>query len=683
MVGIIAGAVARGYTAHTIVNALVKRFPQHAGKIESAYAAGYTADRILQSIDRNNGHQDADKYLTENEQVRKRDKEQKRNAAYKAVAGIAATSALVGGGAGAISALRQRNRAVYPSQILPAMPQQRGIPNQNRQGIGFTPGQQQGNPPPQQPPQAPAQPRNQPPGPSPRPMGGMPAPQQQQNAQPPAVRNPEKNITLVKNLREDNRVANILKGTADLAIATEALRKLIPRAKVDILDKAEGGLEQVVQDYAKHLQDNPPAIREQFQGLQGQQPIQHIDQEKTIPEYIEKKGEDKYNNTEKKELDQQKNMIDLFHTSPDLIEKIHDDGRFGSSLFFSDKPYYMSQASKNLYKMKADKDKILDINDLRNLNEKEHEKIKPILEKIIETLQVDEDIALDLLSEKKDLNSFFSKLEDYINYDYDEDDSEDKEEKKRLYDFLSKQDLGELQWDMQGLSLMAANALGYEGAELTDEQGTSYLINMKGREKELRLMKNEEEEQNVPEEILEQAKNIVSTPIGPAEIKHDGKEGKIVQTEKGQKSFPHDQVEQVPDDVIQAVSNILQIPEVDRSSNIALFMYNPQDAEMYFQFHNGEAYKYYGIDPEKVFRLANKMSIPITSGQNIFGAWSPEDKKSLGATFYQEILKDPKYKKSKKGEAPNPNYVKLDTLYDYWEKLRKKKSPKKSKETDV
>ena len=40
------------------------------------------------------------------------------------------------------------------------------------------------------------------------------------------------------------------------------------------------------------------------------------------------------------------------------------------------------------------------------------------------------------------------------------------------------------------------------------------------------------------------------------------------------------------------------------------------------------------------------MGIPITQGKNIFGAWSPEDKKSLGATLIKEIINDPKYKKT-------------------------------------
>ena len=69
--------------------------------------------------------------------------------------------------------------------------------------------------------------------------------------------------------------------------------------------------------------------------------------------------------------------------------------------------------------------------------------------------------------------------------------------------------------------------------------------------------------------------------------------------------------------------------------------------------------------------ITNKLHIPITEGKNIFGAWSPEDKESLGAALFQEIISDPLYKKPKKGEPPNPNYVKLDTMYDYWKKLRK------------
>ncbi len=129
------------------------------------------------------------------------------------------------------------------------------------------------------------------------------------------------------------------------------------------------------------------------------------------------------------------------------------------------------------------------------------------------------------------------------------------------------------------------------------------------------------------------------------------------------------------EELINQVQDILNIPEIDRSSIVSLFNYDPVDKQIFIQFHNGTTTKYLDVDPEKVFRIANKMGIPVSEGKNIFGAWSPKDKKSLGATLIQEIIRDPKYKKSPPGQEPNPNYRNLETLYDYWELLRKK--PKK------
>lgn len=680
----VSSALLHSYPARVVLNRLIQSHPQHANKINNALAANYPAEVILRKLSGNRSQEEPEEnYLTEHEKVQKRDTKQKRKAALQAL-GVLGTAGAVAAGAIGYATRNQPGGAVRPSQILPAPrgqgPQRGGaLPAPQQQQLGYQPRPQQ------QPPQAPQSPIQPQGGPQQLPM----APQvPQPNVQPPAPRNIDKNVTLVRNIRADTQIENILKSAPDVATAAAIIRKVMPRVKVDLLDRTEGGLEQIISDYSQHLQDNPPAVREQFQPKVPRQqmpPVEQMQQpemqQQQQPMEEQQAAQIK---SENQPPEEDINEIELFHTSPNIIKDINDYGRFGSSLFFSRRPYYMSEQSKHLYKIKENEDKILDVSELRNLSENDSLKIKPFIEEIMGLLGVDEEKAIDLLSEDTDVHSMFNRLSNYMENRYDDDDDEDrKEERKRLYDELSSRDLGELSWDIQHLSFQAAQALGYEGAKLTDEQGTSYLINMKGREKELRLMKDEDEEADILPEVKEVANTIVMTPEGPAEIKHDGEAGKIVKTEKGQKSFAHDDIEKVPEDVIQAVSNILQIPEEDRSSNIALFMYNPQDSEMYFQFHDGSAYKYYGIDPEKVFRLANKMSIPITSGQNIFGAWSPDDKKSLGATFYQEVLKDPKYKKSKKGEPPNPNYVKLETLYDYWEKLRKKKYVKKSKEKDV
>jgi KTSC domain-containing protein len=170
---------------------------------------------------------------------------------------------------------------------------------------------------------------------------------------------------------------------------------------------------------------------------------------------------------------------------------------------------------------------------------------------------------------------------------------------------------------------------------------------------------------------------VVATPQGVGEVKEIRNGKAIVDVDGKKHQVDEEDLEEEPKEVIEEVQKLLKIPEVDRSSIVSLFTFDPDEKKMYIQFHNGETYKYLDVDPEKVMKIANKMGIPITKGKNIFGAWSPEDKKSLGATLIKEIINDPKYKKTKKGEEPNPNYIQLETLYDYWEKLRQK--PKKKK----
>lgn len=181
-----------------------------------------------------------------------------------------------------------------------------------------------------------------------------------------------------------------------------------------------------------------------------------------------------------------------------------------------------------------------------------------------------------------------------------------------------------------------------------------------------------------PEPPRKEMGSVVVTPNGEVgEIKAKDKAGVLVEVNGKAKRYTEDQLEGEDKDVVEAVQQILDIPEVDRSSIVSLFTYDPEDNAMYIQFHTGDTYKYLDVDPKKVYAVANKMGIPITKGKNIFGAWSPQDKKSLGATLIQEIMKDPKYAKPKHGQPENPNYRRLDTLYDYWTKLRK--PPKRKK----
>ncbi len=254
MIPSILNAVSKGYTASRVLNHLTKKSPKLKDAIQDALSYGYTANTILKHIsgDKNNS---SDQYLTEREKTRKGFDLNRKRALSQAVGTLGA----VGAGAAGIYGLMQGQSAIRPSAILPAQQSRpmipKGLPNQTinmpnarltyqqgglpqpqaRGGLPYSP--QGGGP---KAPQAPT---------SPIPQGSAP--------QAPIPYNPERNINLVRNIKVDNVFENIAKNGYDIATASQILRKLIPRAKIDILDKVEGGLEKVFEDYSQHLQQNP------------------------------------------------------------------------------------------------------------------------------------------------------------------------------------------------------------------------------------------------------------------------------------------------------------------------------------------------------------------------------------------------------------------------------------------
>src|SRR5665213_1391302 len=204
MASIITNAIASGYNARVILQQLARRFPQHAAKIEAAEAAGYTADKILQRLDKGRASEDSNDYLTEEEKTTKITKENKRKALIQGVGMLGTAGAVAAGAYGYAT----RNQAIRPSQILPAQRQQRQLPNQRApQQLGYSPRPTQPQQQPPQNPQGPIAQRPQQPNP-PSPQNGG----QGNTFNPPAQRNPERNVTLVRNIKEDTRISNVLQG---------------------------------------------------------------------------------------------------------------------------------------------------------------------------------------------------------------------------------------------------------------------------------------------------------------------------------------------------------------------------------------------------------------------------------------------------------------------------------------
>lgn len=541
-------SIAAGFTSQAILNYISRRNPQATPYINAARRAGFRPESILrQAVEPNGNPEDDERYLTDSEKIDRRRSQQKKKATLGLVGLVGTAGALAAGS----YAYATRNQAIQPSAILPPLPQGQGpqrppgqLPVPQQQGL--LPYNPQGRPNNPRGPQNPNIPM--------LPQGGN-APQQAQNAPmiTPYEPDPEFSIRLIKNINEDKRIGKVISSGLELPAIEQLVRDQLPQSKIRILEKAPGGLEQVLKDYTQ-------VMRQEVEGKSREQGMQKFNEKINKP----KVGVEEYD-------------------------------RFM-------KAYYPEEYEQQLRSQGR-----------KEISPKEHEKNELIPQ------------------------------------------AQEKEIKP------------------QELPQHGKNPLIQSPANIIREEQ-----NVIQKQKPISQEVVPPQKEFLKQHILPQ--NIVITPIGAGELKHEGEKGDIVEVGGKQKSFFKDEIQKPEEELMQAVQNILNIPEVDRSSNIALFLYNPKDAEMYFQFHDGSAYKYYGIDPDKVFRLANKMAIPITQGQNVYGAWSQEDRNSLGAAFYQEILKDPKYKKPGKGEPPNPNYQKLDTLYDYWEKLRKK-TKRKAKKT--
>lgn len=148
-------------------------------------------------------------------------------------------------------------------------------------------------------------------------------------------------------------------------------------------------------------------------------------------------------------------MTELFHTSPKMIEKIAK-GRFDGLLFFSAHEYHMSKV-KAVYQIDVDESDLIDVNSL--FYHEDADKLSNIVAEFAASNEIDEDVAENLISERQSA------------FDLDVEDPSD------------------LSWDAQKVAGRCAKALGYRGCFGQDEQGRYYLIDMLGRESELKIAK--------------------------------------------------------------------------------------------------------------------------------------------------------------------------------------------------
>lgn len=150
--------------------------------------------------------------------------------------------------------------------------------------------------------------------------------------------------------------------------------------------------------------------------------------------------------------------MELFHTSPNKIEKITMSGRYGQFLCFSANIYEMSACATVAYKIDIEDEKVIAASELFYI-ENSAEILKIQINEVCKIAHVDFDTAMELIDGSESI------------WNLDSD--------------IANEDKAEIDWDIQHISAKAAKMMGYRGVSVRDEQGTCYMIDMLGFENEL------------------------------------------------------------------------------------------------------------------------------------------------------------------------------------------------------
>jgi len=142
--------------------------------------------------------------------------------------------------------------------------------------------------------------------------------------------------------------------------------------------------------------------------------------------------------------------MQIFHTSPEKIEKIDSFGMFGECLCFSADVYQMSACSTVTYSIEINEDEIIEAGSF--FYQDDCEKLNDIVEDIMDLAGCGREEAEEFLSQRESHSD------------------------------------AEIDWRIQGYAGEAAKVLGYKCAEAEDEQGTVYLVPMLDRENQLTMI---------------------------------------------------------------------------------------------------------------------------------------------------------------------------------------------------
>ena len=144
--------------------------------------------------------------------------------------------------------------------------------------------------------------------------------------------------------------------------------------------------------------------------------------------------------------------MELYHTTSQEIDSINANGAFGSGLFFSSEPVH---GGGIIYTIDSSEIQIIDA-------------------KLLFYQDNSDILCADIIKQVQNLCG--CNEETAQNY-LDESDSYQ----------VNTIEGGEISWKLQRLTMECAKKLGFDGVKVRDEHGSSYLIDMFGKEKEFDL----------------------------------------------------------------------------------------------------------------------------------------------------------------------------------------------------
>lgn len=148
-------------------------------------------------------------------------------------------------------------------------------------------------------------------------------------------------------------------------------------------------------------------------------------------------------------------MATLFHTSPVAIGEVAASGCFGEFLFFASKPYFMTAASNAVvYAVEVESNSHGQITDGGIIEASQlfyHEdaaKLDALVEEFCDRFGVASDDAEEVISERTTLSEVTGEFD------------------------------GNNEAKVQRFTARAAKILGFRGVQVTDEQGTAWMLDM-------------------------------------------------------------------------------------------------------------------------------------------------------------------------------------------------------------